>query len=83
MRLIVFVMGKHSFSANQTFSNNQNTFSSLYFTKRYSIIDQHLAQHFKNNSAGILSPLPFLCSQLITPFSHLMLSANQERGLFI
>jgi hypothetical protein len=51
--------------------------------KRYSIIDQHLVQHFKNNSASLLSPPPFLCKQIITPFSHLMLSANQERGLFI
>ena len=42
--------------------------------KRYSIIDQHLARHFKNNGAS-------LCSQIITTFSHLMLSANQERGL--
>ena len=51
--------------------------------KRYSIIDQHLARHFKNNVVGLLSPPPFLCSQIITPFSHLMLSANQERGLCI
>ena len=50
--------------------------------KRYSIIDQHFKRHFKNNGAGLLSPRPFLCSQIITPFSHLMLSANQERGLW-
>jgi hypothetical protein len=42
--------------------------------KRYSLIDKLLAQHFKNNGMG-------LCSQIITSFSHLMLSANQERGL--
>ena len=53
----------------------------IYLSKRYSIIDQHLARHFKNNGAGLLSPPTFLCSQIITPFSHLMLSANQERGL--
>ena len=52
----------------------------VYYKKRYSIIDQHLARHFKNNSAGLLSPPPFLCSQIITPFSHFMLSANQEKG---
>ena len=45
------------------------------------IINQHLARHFKNNSAGLFIPPPFLCSQIITPFSYLMLSANQERGL--
>ena len=50
--------------------------------KRYSIIDQHLAWHFKNNGAGLLSLPPFLCSQIIIPFSHLMHSANQERGLW-
>ena len=48
---------------------------------RYSIKVQHLAQHFKNNDAGLLSPPPFQCSQIITPISQLMLSANQERGL--
>ena len=46
--------------------------------KLYSIIDQHSARHFKNNSSG---PPTFLCSQIITPFSHLMPSANQERVL--
>ena len=51
------------------------------FTKRYSIIDQHLARHFRKIGAGLLSLPPFLCSQIITPFSHLMLSSNQERGL--
>jgi hypothetical protein len=49
----------------------------------YSIIDQHLARHFKNNGAGLLSTPSFLFSQIITPFSHLMLSSNQERGLCI
>ena len=51
------------------------------FNKGYSIIDPHLARHLKNNGASLLSPPPFLCTQLITPFFHLMLSANQERGL--
>ena len=51
--------------------------------KRYSMIDQHLARHFKNNGASLLSSPPFLCKQIINPFSHLMLFANQERGLCI
>ena len=41
------------------------------------MIDQHLAWHFKNNGAGLLSPPPFLCKQIITPFSHLMLSGKR------
>ena len=40
--------------------------------KRYLKIDQHLARHSKHNS---------LCSQIITPFSHLRISTNQETGL--
>ena len=36
--------------------------------KRYSKIDQHLAQHFKYNGACLSSPTPFLCSQKIIPF---------------
>ena len=49
--------------------------------KRYSIIDQHLARHFQYNVAGLLSLPPFLCSQIITPFSNSMVSANQKTGL--
>ena len=61
-------------------SSRQKIKTDIYsIIKRYSIIDQH----FKNNGAGLLSPPPFLCSQIITPFSHLMLSTNQERGLCI
>ena len=29
------------------------------FAKRYYIIDQHLARHFKNNNECLSSPLPF------------------------
>ena len=46
--------------------------------KRYSIIDQHLARHFKNNGAGLLSPPPFLCSQMITPFSHALCQSGKR-----
>ena len=40
-------------------------------TKRYFIIiiDQHLARHFLYFVACLSSPLPFLCSQIIIPFS--------------
>ena len=55
-----------SYLSISTLSNMQ------WSTKRYSIIDQHLARHFKNNVAGLLSPPPFLCSQINTPFSHLI-----------
>ena len=36
--------------------------------KRYSIIDQHLARHFKYNGECLSSPPPFLGGQIITPF---------------
>ena len=49
--------------------------------KRYSKIDQHLARHFKNNVECLSCPPPFLCIQIITPFSHLMISTNQKTGL--
>ena len=49
--------------------------------KRYSKIDQHLAWHFKYNGACVSSPPPFLCSQIITPFSYSMISTNKEIGL--
>ena len=49
--------------------------------KRYAIIDQYLARHFKYNDAGLSSPLPFPCSQIITPFSISMISVNQETEL--
>ena len=29
-------------------------------------MDQYLAQHFKNNGEGVLSPPPYICSQIIT-----------------
>ena len=38
------------------------------FYKIYFRIDQHLARHFVNYSAGLSSPSPFLWSQTITPF---------------
>ena len=44
-------------------------------------IDQHLARHYKYNSACLSSLTPFLCSQIITPFSKLMISTNQKTGL--
>ena len=50
-------------------------------TKRYSKIDQHLARHSKNNVECLSSSPPFLCSQIITPFSHSMISTNQKTGL--
>ena len=49
--------------------------------KRYSKIDQHLAQHSKHYAECLSCPPPFLCSQIITPFSHLRISTNQETGL--
>ena len=51
--------------------------------KRYSIIDQDLARHFKYNGAGLSSPPPFLCIQIITPLSNSMISANQENRVVI
>ena len=51
------------------------------FVERYSKIDQHLARHCKYNGVGLSNPPPFLCSPKITPFSNLMISANQETGL--
>ena len=55
--------------------------ASLSGKKRYFRIDQHLARHFVNYSAGLSSPTPFLCSQTITPFYKSMLSTYQERRL--
>ena len=52
-----------------------------YPNKRYSKIDQLLARHFKYNSASLSSPPPFLCSQIITPFSNSIISTNKETGL--
>ena len=49
--------------------------------KRYYKIDQYLAWHFKYNGAGLSSPHPFLCSQIITPFSNSIISTDQETGL--
>ena len=51
------------------------------FPKKYSKIDQHLARHFRYNSACLSSPPPFLCGQIIIPFSNSMISTNQETGL--
>ena len=44
--------------------------------KRYSKIDQHLAQHFKYNGECLSSPPP-----ITYPFLNLMISTNQEKGL--
>ena len=49
--------------------------------KRYSKIDQHLARHSKHNAECLSCPPPFLCSQIITPLSHLRISTNQETVL--
>ena len=48
--------------------------------KRYYKIDQHSARHFKYNGVSFSSPPPFLCSQIITPFSNSMISTNQDTG---
>ena len=60
-------------------SCNQNSIFST--GKRYSIIDKHLARHSKRNGECLSIPPTFLFSQIITPFSHSMISTNQETGL--
>ena len=40
-----------------------------------------IARHSKHNGECLLSPPSFLCSQMITPFSHSMRFTNQETGL--
>ena len=40
--------------------------------KRYFKIDQHLARHFNYNGAHLSSPLPYICSQIISNY-HLFL----------
>ena len=49
--------------------------------KRYSKINQNLAQHFKYNGACLSSPPPCLCSQIINPHINYMIFTNQETGL--
>ena len=51
--------------------------------KRYYIIDQHLARHSKYNGECLSCPPTFLCSQIITPFSHSMISINHKTGLYL
>ena len=53
----------------------------LNLKKKYSKLDQHLARHFKYNSGCLSIPPPFLCSQVITPFSNSMISTNKETEL--
>ena len=53
------------------------------FYKRYCRIDQHLAHHFVNYGAGLLSSPPFLCSQTITPFCNSIIFSNQENRVLI
>ena len=47
-----------------------NNVIQIIMQKRYSKKDQHLEWHFKYNGECLLSPPPFLCSQIITPFSN-------------
>ena len=53
----------------------------IYIDKRYSKIEKDIAQHFKYNGACLSSTPPFLCRQIIVPFSNSMISTNQETGL--
>ena len=48
--------------------------------KRYSIIDQQIAQHFAHCSEYLYHPLPFYATQNITPFLTLSISANHNKG---
>ena len=50
-------------------------------TKRYSKIDQHLERHLSITVHVFRLPLPYLCSQIITPFSFSMISTNKETWL--
>ena len=43
--------------------------------------DQYFARHFVYYVECLSSPPSFLCSQIITPFLHSMISTNQKRGL--
>ena len=78
-----FAFWVHQYYSNLPYNKHKNGRKNIKLNqdKRYFKIDQHLARYFKYNGAGLSSPPPFLCSQIITPFSNSMISANQETGL--
>ena len=49
--------------------------------KRYSIIDQQLAQPFVHYSAWHSKSLPFYANQIIYPFLKLRISANHDKEM--
>ena len=64
-------MYKNSSKYKQATSLNLVTaFFDVVKKQKNSKIDQHLARHFKYNGGCLSSPPPFLCSQIITTFSH-------------
>ena len=63
--------------------SNQFLYNDLKFMSvkdMYFKIDQHLAWFFVYYVECLLSPPPFLCSQIVTPFLNSMFSTNQEKG---